>query len=52
MIVDPFVGSGTTMLAAEIAGKQSRGIELSPVYADAALERMRLLTDCEPVRIA
>ena len=52
MIVDPFVGSGTTMLAAELAGKQSRGLELSPVYADAALERLRLLTDTEPERIA
>lgn len=52
VVVDPFAGSCTSMLAAEIAGKRSVGIEFSPEYADAALARMAKLTGVEPERVA
>ena len=40
IILDPFAGSGTTVLAAKLEGYPSVGIELSPHYAHAAYERV------------
>lgn len=39
-VLDPFLGSGTTALAAEIAGLQWLGIEKSRSYIDLALSRL------------
>lgn len=44
VILDPFVGSGTTLLAAEKTGRIGRGIELDPHYVDAAIGRWQALT--------
>ena len=41
VVVDPFVGMGTTMLAATKLGRQSLGIELSERFAAAAEHRMK-----------
>lgn len=38
-VYDPFLGSGTTIIAAEVAKKKCYAIELSPEYATIALER-------------
>lgn len=40
MILDPFAGSGTTLLAAAMEGYDAVGIELSGSYYAAALERL------------
>lgn len=40
LILDPFLGSGTTLLAAEQTGRRGAGIELDPVYVDLAIERL------------
>lgn len=40
IILDPFAGSGTTILAAKLEGYPSVGIELSPHYAKAAAKRI------------
>lgn len=40
VILDPFMGSGTTMLAADAAGRKSIGIEIEPKYFDIACERI------------
>jgi len=40
LIIDPFLGSGTTMVAAEQAGRICYGMELEPKYVAVALERM------------
>jgi len=44
IILDPFAGSGTTLLAAEKTGRIGRGIELDPYYIDAAIGRWQALT--------
>jgi DNA modification methylase len=40
LIIDPFLGSGTTMIAAEQAGRICYGMELEPKYVAVTLERM------------
>ena len=44
IVLDPFVGSGTTLLAAEKTGRIGRGIELDPHYVDVAIRRWQALT--------
>jgi DNA modification methylase len=44
LILDPFGGSGTTILAAERTGRVARVIELDPVYVDVAIRRWQHLT--------
>jgi modification methylase len=41
LICDPFMGSGTTLRAAQDAGKAAIGIELSESYCSMAVERLR-----------
>ena len=38
-VLDPFLGSGTTLIAAEECGRVCAGIELDPGYVDAAILR-------------
>lgn len=47
-VYDPFLGSGTTMVAAEQLGRRCYGMEISPGYVAVALERMtKLGCKCE-----
>ena len=39
-VVDPFCGSGTTMLAAMQTGRSSIGVEVEEVYCEGALRRL------------
>jgi DNA modification methylase len=39
-VLDPFVGTGTTMLAAARAGRNSIGVEIDPTYVQMARERL------------
>ena len=41
IVLDPFAGSGTSCVAAEVLGRRWVGIELSPNYAEVARERIR-----------
>lgn len=50
-ILDPFCGSGTTLLAAHRTGRIGHGIELDPVYVDVAVRRMEGFTGA-PARLA
>lgn len=40
-VLDPFMGSGTTLVAAWSAGRKSIGIDLSPQYAKLAEDRLQ-----------
>jgi DNA modification methylase len=40
-VYDPFLGSGTTMVAAEQTGRVCYGLELEPRYVAVILERMQ-----------
>lgn len=40
IVLDPFMGSGTSAVAAEILGRRWLGIELSPNYTDIARKRI------------
>src|SRR5205085_6404580 len=44
LILDPFGGSGTTILAAERAGRIARVTELDPLYIDVAIRRWEQTT--------
>lgn len=44
IVLDPFMGSGTTIIAAEQCGRVARGIELDPAYVDVAVRRWEELT--------
>ncbi|MFC7478046.1 site-specific DNA-methyltransferase [Dankookia sp. GCM10030260] len=43
-IYDPFLGSGTTLIAAEVTGRRCHGLEIDPRYADVAVRRWQKLT--------
>lgn len=43
-IYDPFCGSGTTIIAAERAGRKCYAVELNPAYVDIAVKRWELFT--------
>jgi DNA modification methylase len=43
-VYEPFSGSGTTIIAAEITGRSCHAIELMPQYVDVAVERWQAFT--------
>jgi len=43
-IYDPFLGSGTTLIAAEQLGRKCYGMEISPHYCDVIVKRWETLT--------
>jgi DNA modification methylase len=44
IVADPFLGSGTTLIAAEQLGRICYGIEIEPRYVDVAVRRWQALT--------
>jgi len=44
IVLDPFCGSGTIIIAAERAGRKARALELDPSYVDVAIRRWEKLT--------
>ncbi|MBH8566301.1 ParB N-terminal domain-containing protein [Nostoc sp. CENA67] len=52
VVLDPFGGSGTTLVVAEQAGRQARLLELDPKYCDVILARAAAtFGDAVPVRL-
>jgi DNA modification methylase len=43
-IYDPFLGSGTSLIAAEMTGRICCGIELNPAYVDVVVRRWQVFT--------
>jgi hypothetical protein len=44
LVLDPFVGSGTTILACERSGRRAAAMEIDPLYVDVAIKRWQALT--------
>jgi DNA modification methylase len=51
VVCDPFMGSGTTMIAAEESGRSAVGIDIEPKYIAVALERWSAMTGRTPERV-
>jgi DNA modification methylase len=43
-VYEPFLGSGTTLIAAETCGRTCLAVELSPAYVDVAVRRWQAFT--------
>ena len=48
-VYEPFMGSGTTLIAAETTGRVCYGVELAPAYLAVAIERWQAFTGEEAV---
>jgi DNA modification methylase len=51
IVLDPFLGSGTTLIAAERCGRRCFGMEIDPLYADTIIHRWEALTAREACQI-
>lgn len=52
IVLDAFLGSGTTLIAAEKCGRICYGIELDPLYVDTAIRRWEKLTGKDAINVA
>ena len=50
VVMDPFGGSGTTLIAAEKSGRQARLIELDPKYVDVIVRRWQDYAGAQAIR--
>ena len=44
IVIDPFLGSGSTVIACEKTGRRCRGLELDPLYVEVILRRYEAVT--------
>lgn len=44
LVLDPFLGSGSLLVAAERLGRRCVGVEIEPRYAQVAIRRWEVLT--------
>ena len=44
VVLDSFLGSGTTLIAAERVGRTCYGIEIDPLYVDTIIRRWQAFT--------
>lgn len=49
LVLDIFLGSGTTLIAAERTGRRFRGVEIDPAYVDVAVQRWQAMTGRQAV---
>lgn len=52
IVLDPFLGSGSTLIAAERVGRACHGIELDPRYVDTAIRRWQRYTGLKATHAA
>lgn len=50
VVYEPFGGSGTTLIAAEMLGRRCHAVELSPAFVDVICRRFQQFTGTLPVR--
>lgn len=51
LVLDTFLGSGTSLIAAERTDRRFRGLDIDPAYVDVALERWQAMTGKELERV-
>lgn len=51
IVLDPFCGSGTALIAAEKTGRRARAVELDPLYCDVAVRRWQQFAHCEAILV-
>lgn len=49
LVLDPFAGSGTTLLAAHHTGRRGAAVEIDPLYVDTAVRRLSAASGLPPV---
>lgn len=52
IVLDPFGGSGTTLIAAEKTGRKARLIEIDPLYCDVIIRRWQAMTGKTAIAVA
>ena len=52
LVLDSFLGSGTTLLAAQRTGRVCHGLELDPLYVDTAIRRWQDMTGQQATLLA
>ena len=52
LVLDPFCGSGTILIAAERTGRKARALEIDPHYVDVAVRRWQTYTGKQAVLVA
>jgi DNA modification methylase len=52
LVLDPFAGSGTVLIAAERTGRKARALEIDPAYVDVAVRRWQTYTGKSAVLVA
>jgi DNA modification methylase len=50
LVLDPFSGSGSTLIACEKTGRQARLLEIAPLYVDVAVRRWQQFTGKQAIR--
>jgi DNA modification methylase len=51
IVIDPFLGSGSTLIAADKTGRVCRGVELDPLYVDVIVRRYEAATGAPAVLV-
>jgi DNA modification methylase len=51
IVIDPFLGSGSTLIAADKTGRTCRGVELDPLYVDVIVRRYEAASDQEAMLV-
>ena len=51
IVLDPFLGSGSTLIAADKTGRICRGVELDPLYVDVIVRRYQAATGTAAVLV-
>jgi DNA modification methylase len=52
IVLDTFLGSGSTLIAAEETGRTCIGVELDPIYLDIVIRRWQKVTGREAIHVA